>query len=179
MDSLISQELVLSQLSHSSPTSWSQHYPRHPIPLRMFATFANETALSQAVPVLIERLPGSLGVHMLQKENSPWFTEIWNKYLFDNHNYRIGYQHFLTFKTRVKMYAECKLRTAHCECHFFQHTHTAVCSSLCTFVHGQTCKWLTLDKPAAAGGLRVPLFWPMRDQQLTRVNQSQALFFYC
>ena len=36
-------------------------------------------------------------------------------------------------------------------------------SSLCTLVHGQTCGWLTLDKPL--GDLRVPLFWPMRAKQ--------------
>ena len=37
--------------------------------------------------------------------------------------------------------------------HFAWNSYTAIYSSLCTLVHGQTCRWLTLDK--SAGGLRV------------------------
>jgi hypothetical protein len=41
--------------------------------------------------------------------------------------------------------------------HFAWNSYTAIYSSLCTLVHGQTCRWLTLAK--SAGGLRVPIFW--------------------
>ena len=37
--------------------------------------------------------------------------------------------------------------------HYAWNSHTAVYFSLCTPVHGQTCRWLILDKP---------IFWPMR-----------------
>ena len=41
--------------------------------------------------------------------------------------------------------------------HFAWNSYTAIYSSLCTLVHGQTCRWLTLAK--FVGGLRVPIFW--------------------
>ena len=43
--------------------------------------------------------------------------------------------------------------------HFARSRYAILYSSLCTLVHGQTCRWLTLDKPV--GGLRVPEYWPM------------------
>ena len=47
--------------------------------------------------------------------------------------------------------------------HFARSRYAILYSSLCTLVHGQTCGWLTLDKPA--GDLRALLFWPMRAEQ--------------
>ena len=47
--------------------------------------------------------------------------------------------------------------------HFARSRYAILYSSLCTLVHGQTCGWLTLDKPT--GDLRSLLFWPMRAEQ--------------
>ena len=75
---------------------------------------------------------------------------------------------WLFIPASVHLYLSMSLTLVFCRdlwsTHFAWNSNMAVYSSLCTLVHGQTCRWLTLDKPA--GGLRAPLFWPMRAEPI-------------
>ena len=87
-----------------------------------------------------------------------------------------------TFKTRVGICAE-KQRSSHLHSvayNLLWKVMRLFIPASVYFVHGQTCGWHTLDK--SAGGLRVPLFWPMRAEQYNQTDLCQpitGLIFYC